>query len=178
MAGERYRRRRLFVLLAGGLLVLLSACTGADDGAAAEDGAGAGPTEEPTAEASEPATFAEGYRSSAEDYANALEIVQNEGAPAVAEDAVGAHEVYEQLRLVTEAARADFAALQPPSELADEHAGLLDNFAAQIDTLADVVDAARERDDRAVQRGLQDYADLLSVWRERHTELVGQLADA
>ena len=174
MAGQRHRRR-LCALLAGGALVLLAACSGASDDAAGEAGATPAPTDQPTTVAAAPAAFAQGYQAAAEHYADALEVVQNEGAAAVAEDAAGAHEVYEQLRAVTEAAREEFAALQPPPELDDELDGLLDNFAAQIDTLADVVNAARERDDRAVQRGLEDYADQLSVWRERHTELVGLL---
>ena len=189
MVGWGRRARRARGRRCGGALtlvavfvLLLAACTGDDeDGEERTDGAdGADPGTEETAsdeDASDEA-FAEAYQAAAEDYADALEVVQNERAPAVAEDPVGAHEVYDELRAVTEAAREDFATLDAPSELDDELDGLLANFSAQIDTLADAVEAASERDDRALQRSLEDYADQLSVWRERHAELTDRLADA
>ena len=172
------RGRGLLGLLA--VLLLIAACTGGADDDAAEsgedaDGQAADTTEGDTGS---PSSFAQGYEAAADRYADALEEIQSEGAPVVAEDPVGAHEVYEELRAVTEAAHDDFDALEPPPEFADALDGVLANFSAQIRTLAESVDAARERDDRALQRGLEDYADQLSVWRERHTELTAQLADA
>ena len=166
---------------------VLAACTGtgSDSEQASQEPGRAQGTEAPDSAGDpesqldgSPAAFATAYRAAADRYADALEEIQSEGAPVVAEDPVGADEVYEDLRAVTEAARADFDALDPPAEFADALDGVLDNFSAQIRTLADSVDAARERDDRALQRGLEDYADQLSVWRERHTELTERLADA
>ena len=171
------------LVVALAVLLLLAACTGGSDDDTAESGEDGGSqtadsAEDDAADSGSPASFAEAYTAAADRYADALEEIQDEGAPVVAEDPVGAHEVYEDLRAVTEAARDDFDSLEPPAEFADDLDGVLANFTAQIQTLADSVDAARERDDRALQRGLEDYADQLSVWRERHTELTAQLADA
>ncbi len=176
-------------LALGALLVLLAAsgvaaCTGSEDDQAEQEAGDSGDAGDAAGDASDagsdgsPEAFAAEYRAAADRYAEALEELQAGGAAAVAEDPVGAHEVYADLQAVTEAARDDFESLQPPAELADDLDGLLANFAAQISTLADAVEGARERDDRAVQRDLEDYADQLSVWRERHAELSNMLADA
>lgn len=167
--------------------LVLTACTGSGSDseqssqehgrAQGNDAVDSGGDADPQADGS-PEAFATAYRAAADRYADALEELQAGGAAAVAEDPVGAHEVYGELQAVTEAARDDFESLEPPTDLADDLDGLLTNFAAQLATLADAVEGARERDDRAVQRDLEDYADQLSVWRERHTELTEQLADA
>lgn len=162
------RSRRWRWLGSGALLaaLLLGACTGDDDGESGDPDAEAAEDAEREAEA-----FSAEYRQAAERYADRLEEVQEEGAPQVAADPIGAHEVYAALAAVTEAAREDFAALEATPALSDELDGLLENFEAQLRTLAEVVEASRERDDRALQRGLEDYADQLSVWRDRHTEI-------
>jgi hypothetical protein len=160
-------------------VALLVGCTadGADEGG--DPGDGDDPTATDPADgdaaADSPVTsgdFAEDYLAAADRYADALAQVQDDGAAEVAADPVGASQVYADLEAVTAAVHEEVAALDPPDAAVEAVDGLLDNLAAQLASLDGVVAASEERDDRAMQRHLEDYADRLAVWRDRHDDLV------
>ena len=162
-------RWRTVVLV--GLLALLLACS--DDGSDAEDRDGRPVQDE--AAPGDPDDFLGAYQRAADEYADALGEAQERGGAAIGEDPVGATDSYADLAAVTDDAHGRFAQLDPPDAASDAFDGLLDNLDAQLDALDAAVSASQERDDRALQQHLEDYADRLSVWRDRHDELLAQL---
>lgn len=119
--------------------------------------------------------FAAAYTAAAEHYADALDDVQTAGAAAVAEDPVGAAEVYAALRDATEEAHDRFATLRAPGDLTDDLDAVVALFAEQIQALTEAVTAAQARDDRSLETHLARYAELLADWRQAHGALMARL---
>lgn len=105
--------------------------------------------------------FAAAFRDVTNDYEAQLGALGGLDADA---DREALLEAYRGLREIAADARARYAALEPPDDLAPGVEALVDNLDEQVGLLDDLVDAAAADDADAVALHLADLAGLVAEW--------------